>query len=135
LAHNNDARERQFISIVEEFSGGSRRTASHEQLSKYKELMVRVEELRRDCHSSQSIAIQLDSEGFHPPGGNSFNATTVRRLLSRTGSDSSRDCQPPRWRLRELAEKLDIPCHTAALSSCSSSHSPLEVQTRSEAVI
>jgi DNA invertase Pin-like site-specific DNA recombinase len=111
--------ESERVDITVHWSGGFvsqheviRPVASYEQLSKYKELMVRVEELRRDCHSSQSIAVQLNSEGFHPPGCTSFNATTVRRLLSRTGSDSSRDCQPPRWRLRELAEKLEMPLNT-----------------------
>jgi hypothetical protein len=89
-----------------------RPVASYEQLSRYKELMLRIEELRRDGHSSQSIAIQLNSEGFHPPGGNSFNTTTIRRLLSRSGSGSSRDYQPPQWRPRELAEKLNMPLNT-----------------------
>ena len=76
----------------------------------YNELMVRVEELRRSDQTSTQIADQLNSEGFHPPGSNKFNATTIRRLLSR--SSLLQDCEPPRWRPRDLAEKLDMPIHT-----------------------
>ncbi len=89
-----------------------RPVASYEQLSRYKELMVRVADLRRSGHTSVQIADQLNEEGFHPTGGDTFNAMTIRRLLSRScsgSSDPSQNRQPPQWRLRDLAEKLDMP--------------------------
>jgi hypothetical protein len=88
-----------------------RPVASYQQLSGYKELMVRVEELRRSGHSSSEIADRLNDEGFHPPNGNRFQGTTIRRLLHRTRSDGTRT-EPPHWRLRDLAEKLDMPTNT-----------------------
>ncbi len=92
-----------------------RPVASYEQLSGYKELMTRVEELRIDDQTSAQIAEQLNGEGFHPPNGNEFNATIIRSLLSRSGPSRSglvRDCEPPQWQPRHLAEKLDMPLNT-----------------------
>ena len=92
-----------------------RPVASYEQLSGYKELMTRVEELRIDGQTSAQIAEQLNGEGFHPPNGNEFNATIIRSLLSRSGPSRSgltRDCEPPQWQPRHLAEKLDMPLNT-----------------------
>ena len=86
---------------------------SYEQLSRYKELMARVEELRTDGHTSGQIADLLNNEGFHPPSGKEFDALTIRRLLSRnsTSHDHGR-IEPPQWRLRDLAEKLAMPTNT-----------------------
>jgi hypothetical protein len=86
---------------------------SYQQLSRYKELMTRVEELRTDGHTSGQIADLLNNEGFHPPSGKEFDALTIRRLLSRnsTSHDHGR-IEPPQWRLRDLAEKLDMPSNT-----------------------
>ncbi len=114
--------ESEHVDVAVHWSGGFvsqheliRPVASYEQLSRYKELMIRVEELRRSGHASVQIADQLDGEGFHPPSGNKFNAMTIRRLLSRSRSGKSglsRDCEPPQWRPRDLAEKLDMPINT-----------------------
>lgn len=110
--------ESEHVDVAVHWSGGFvsqheliRPVASYEQLSDYKELMVRVEELRCSGHASDQIADQLNGEGFHPPSGNGFKATTVRRLLCRNCSGRS-DPEPPRWRSRDLAEKLDIPTNT-----------------------
>ncbi|HJN12273.1 MAG TPA: recombinase family protein [Pirellulaceae bacterium] len=90
-----------------------RPVGSYEQLSGYKELMVRVEELRRSDHTSVQIADQLNDEGFHPPSGKTFNATTIRRLLSRSRPSQDRECPaPPHWRLGDLGRKLDMPIRT-----------------------
>lgn len=87
-----------------------RPVASYEQLSVYKELMVRVEELRRSDQTSVQIAEQLNSEGFHSPRGKMFNAKTIRRLLSRRGL--LKNSAPPQWRPSDLAKKLDMPIGT-----------------------
>jgi len=90
-----------------------RPVGSYEQLSGYKELMVRVEGLRRSGLTSGQIADQLNDEGFHPPSGKTFNAMTVRRLLSRNRPSQDRECpEPPHWRLGDLGRKLDMPIRT-----------------------
>jgi hypothetical protein len=114
--------ESEHVDVAVHWSGGFvsqheliRPVASYEQLSGYQELMVRVEELRRSGHTSVQIADQLNGEGFHPPNGNRFKATTIRRLSSCSHSGRgglSRDCEPPQWRPRDLAEKLDMPINT-----------------------
>ncbi|MDA1055992.1 MAG: recombinase family protein [Planctomycetota bacterium] len=90
-----------------------RPVGSYEQLSGYKELMVRVEELRRSSLTSGEIADQLNDEGFHPPSGKTFNAKTIRRLLSRRRPSQDCECpEPPHWRLGDLGRKLDMPIRT-----------------------
>ena len=90
-----------------------RPVASYEQLSGYKELMARVEELRSDGQTSAQIAEQLNGEGFHPPNGNRFNAPTIRRLLSRSRSSlAGEHREPAQWSPRDLARKLDMPIRT-----------------------
>ena len=68
--------ESERVDVAIHWSGGFvsqheviRPVASFEQLSGYKELMVRVEELRRSDQTSVQIAEQLNSEGFHSPRG------------------------------------------------------------------
>ena len=109
--------ESERVDVAVHWSGGFisqheviRPVASYEQLSGFKELMVRVEEVRRRDQTSAQIAAQLNSDGFHPPGSSKFNATAIRRLLSRNGL--LQDCAPPRWRPRDLAEKLGMPIGT-----------------------
>jgi hypothetical protein len=114
--------ESEHVEVAIHWSGGfvsqhelTRPVGSYEQLSRYKELMIRVEELQRSDHTSVQIADQLNGEGFHPPSGGRFNATTIRGLLSRSRSGRSGlsgDCEPPQWRPRDLAEKLEIPIST-----------------------
>ena len=93
-----------------------RPVASYQQLSDYKELMTRVEVLRSGGYTSGQIAEQLNSEDFHPPSGNLFNAPTIRRLLSRNHSSKSHPShgcpEPPQWWPRDLARKLDMPIQT-----------------------
>ena len=113
------------VDVAVHWSGGFvsqheliRPVASYRQLSDYKELMTRVEELRSGGYTSARIAEQLNGEGFHPPSGNLFNAPTIRRLLSRNHSSKSRPThgcdrpEPPQWRPRDLARKLDLPIQT-----------------------
>lgn len=117
--------ESEHVDVAIHWSGGFvsqhdliRPVASYEQLSGYKELMARVTELRNDRQTSTEISEQLNGEGFHPPGGNTFNAVTVRRLLSRSRSGGRRRSStqdrpgPPQWRVRDLAQKLDVPIRT-----------------------
>jgi hypothetical protein len=87
-----------------------RPVASYRQLSSYNELMVRIEDFRNAGRTSAQIADQLNDEGFHPPSCNSFDALTIRRLLSRNGK--SERTEPPQWRLRGLAAKLEMPTGT-----------------------
>ena len=90
-----------------------RPVASYRQLSGYDELMARIEDLRTAGRTSAQIADQLDDEGFHTPSCNSFDALTIRRLLSRHGeSQDPERSGPPQWRLRDLAEKLEMPTGT-----------------------
>ncbi len=87
-----------------------RPVASYRQLSSYNELMARVDDLRNAGCTSAQIADQLNGEGFHPPNCNSFDALTIRRLLCRyRESHNAERTEPPQWRLRDLAEKLEMP--------------------------
>ena len=90
-----------------------RPVASYRQLSGYHELMARIEDLRAAGRTSTQIADQLNDEGFHPPNCSSFDALTIRRLLSRhRKSHNAEPTEPPHWRLRDLAEKLQMPTET-----------------------
>jgi len=90
-----------------------RPVASYRQLSCYDELMAHIEELRNAGRTSTQIADQLNGEGFHPPSCNGFDALTIRRLLSRQGkSHDAERTEPPQRRLRDLAEKLEMPTGT-----------------------
>jgi hypothetical protein len=90
-----------------------RRVASYQQLSNHKELMVRITELRNAGCTSARIADQLNDEGFRSPRCHSFDAPTIRRLLSRHSTSHDRErIESPQWRLRDLAEKLDMPTTT-----------------------
>jgi hypothetical protein len=84
-----------------------RPVASYRQLSGYNDLMTRIEHLRNVGRTSGQIADQLNDEGYHPPSCNRFDALTIRRLLSRNGK--SERIEPPRWRPRDLAAKLEMP--------------------------
>ena len=96
-----------------------RPVASYQQLSGYKELMVRLKELRNAGRTSAQIANQLNDEGFHSPSCKSFDAPAVRRLLSRNGtSHDGERIESPQWRLRDLAEKLDMPTTTLCVLGC-----------------
>ena len=75
--------------------------------------MVRLEDLRNAGYTSVQIADQLNDDGFHPPNCNSFDAMTIRRLLSRDReSHAPERTEPPQWLLRDLAEKLGMPTRT-----------------------
>jgi hypothetical protein len=90
-----------------------RPVASYRQLSGYCELMARIEDLRNAGRTSTQIADQMNDEGFHPPNHKSFDALSIRRLLSRHGKSHDGDrTQPSHWRLRDLAEKLEMPTGT-----------------------
>jgi hypothetical protein len=119
--------ESEKVDVAIHWSGGFvsqheliRPVASYEQLSRYKELMARVEELRSDGRSSVAIADQLNEEGFHPPSRNKFDELTVRRLLSRRRPATNRSRpvsswvrpESPQWCPRELAQKLGMPIRT-----------------------
>ena len=117
--------ESEHVDVAIHWSGGFvsqhsliRPIASYEQLSGYKELMTRATELHSDGQTSAEIADQLNGEGFHPPGGHTFDAVAIRRLLSRSRSGGDRRSstherpEPPKWRVGDLARKLDIPIRT-----------------------
>lgn len=117
--------ESEHVDVAIHWSGGFvsqhsliRPIASYEQLSGYKELMTRATELHSDGQTSAEIAVQLNGEGFHPPGGHTFDPVAIRRLLSRSRSGGDRRSstherpEPPQWRVRDLAQKLDIPIRT-----------------------
>ena len=112
--------ESERVDVEVHWSGGfvsqhelTRPVGSYRQLSGYRELMTRVEDLRNAGRTSTQIADKLNDEGFHPPSCKGFDALTIRRLLSRHGKfhDAERT-EPPRWRLRDLAEKLEMPTET-----------------------
>jgi hypothetical protein len=117
--------ESEHVDVAVHWSGGFvsqheliRPVASYQQLSDYKELMTRVEELRSGGYTSGQIAEQLNGEDFRPPSGNLFNAPTIRRLMSRDQSSKSHPShgcdrpEPPQWWPHDLAPKLDMPIHT-----------------------
>lgn len=90
-----------------------RPVASYKQLSSYKELIKRVEELRSLGHNSEQISDQLNDDGFHSPNNKKFTAPTVRTLLSRNRSSKSHvRPDPPKWSVTDLANKLDMPIRT-----------------------
>jgi DNA invertase Pin-like site-specific DNA recombinase len=112
--------ESEQVDVAIHWSGGFvsqhdliRPVASYQQLSRYKELMDRVEELRSDGLTSLQIAGRLNSEGFRPPSGNKFDPSMIRRILSRSRPPLRLECtEPPQWRPRDLAQKLDMPIRT-----------------------
>jgi DNA invertase Pin-like site-specific DNA recombinase len=112
--------ESECVDVEVHWSGGFvsqheliRPVARYRQLSGYDELMARIEGLRTAGRTSTQIADQLNGENFHSPSCSSFDALTIRRLLSRHGeSQDPERTGPPQWRLRDLAEKLEMPTGT-----------------------
>ena len=95
---------------------------TYEQLSRFDELVARINALRAAGHSLKEIASTLNAEGFRPPKRSPrFTAGTLSRFLrdrgTRTGplprSVTHEDhLLPDEWWLSDLAAKLQMPIAT-----------------------
>ena len=100
----------------------SRPVQTYEQLSNYKELVARIDELRAQRQTLPVIAATLNAEGFHPPKRSPrFTSGTLCRFLRDRGVRSGplprsvTDKQHLRmneWWLPDLATKLSMPFAT-----------------------
>jgi hypothetical protein len=95
-----------------------RPVARLDKLSTYKNLVARVDELRREGHLLADIAADLNREGWRPAKRrDTFNAQMVRHLLVKAGlavpACRRREVQIERhadeWTIRELAQHLAMP--------------------------
>jgi DNA invertase Pin-like site-specific DNA recombinase len=91
-----------------------RPVAKFEQLSNYKELKNRAEELRRNNKSLEEIAQTLNQEGWRPAKKETFNKGMVTTLLdyrdaTRKTRSSQIDRMPDEWTIWELSRKTSIP--------------------------
>jgi len=85
-----------------------------EQLEQFDRLLARITVLRQQNATAQSIADQLNSEGWRPPKKTVFDAPIIRRLLQRHGFGTRRpiwSTHVPRFSedemtIQELAEHL-----------------------------
>ena len=92
----------------------------YSNLRDYDQLVRGVVELYSAGHTSPHIAEKINAEGFHPPKGKSFNAVTIRTLLSRQGVSRSLantlvdtdSFEPNEWWLSDLAKELELPSNT-----------------------
>lgn len=123
---NPDQSERVSLSI--EWFGGSkssgiviRSVASYQKLSYYPQLCQRLQELHHQGCSMDSIAKQLEQEGFHPPRQQaSFSRQSIHRLLQQLGLCQSNVRKRPQlnsheWWLSDLATHLGCSSNTLYL--------------------
>jgi len=98
-----------------------RPVARYQQLSNYPALLERIDALRKEDESFQSIAEHLNREGFHPPKRTSrFRGSMVARLLSSRGLHGPRPRKMTghqllgehEYWLTDLARELGIPVAT-----------------------
>ncbi len=92
---------------------------SYARLSDYAALQERVTALRHEGRTSQAIAEQLNTEGFHPPRRDErFNSGMIRALLIRfgltkpRGDSAGRMLREQEWWLTDLSRELTIPSGT-----------------------
>jgi len=100
----------------------SRPVQTYEQLSNYKELVARIDELRARRKTLSVIAATLNAEGFHPPKRSLyFTALILSNFLRDRGVRSGplprsvtdeRHLQADEWWLADLAAKLLMPIAT-----------------------
>jgi DNA invertase Pin-like site-specific DNA recombinase len=100
----------------------SRPVQTYEQLSRYDELVARIETLRTQRQTLTHIAATLNAEGFQPPKrAHSFTAAILSRFLRerriRTGPlprsvTDGQHLQPNEWWLADLAAALSMPIAT-----------------------
>lgn len=100
----------------------SRPVQTYEQLSRYDELVARIETLRTERQTLTQIAATLNAEGFQPPKrAHSFTAAILSRFLRerriRTGPlprsvTDGQHLQPNEWWLADLAAALSMPIAT-----------------------
>jgi hypothetical protein len=96
-----------------------RPVARTDQLSYYRDLLARIQQLRDEGLTSIQIANRLNTEGWRPPKRRpTFNAEMVRTILSRNGLTMKRGARPRpalgpnEWILRDLAAELGMPVIT-----------------------
>jgi hypothetical protein len=95
----------------------TRPVAKLEQLSYYKDLLKRADNLRSEGKDFREIANVLNQEGWRPPKRQeAFNQGMVGTLLSRAGINSNRKVRsqqvnrlPDEWTFRELSQKTNTP--------------------------
>jgi DNA invertase Pin-like site-specific DNA recombinase len=95
----------------------TRPVAKLEQLSYYKDLLKRADNLRSEGKDFREIANVLNQEGWRPPKRQElFNQGMVGTLLSRAGINSNRKVRsqqvnrlPDEWTFRELSQKTNTP--------------------------
>lgn len=117
--------ESECVDVVVHWAGGDqtarrfrRPVASLTQLSEYKELIARIQKLRREGHTTARIADKLNAEGWVTATQKSnFNDRLVGAILHRHGYVPRGPLAPPTddpddWRLSELAKELDMPLPT-----------------------
>jgi DNA invertase Pin-like site-specific DNA recombinase len=92
---------------------------SYARLSNYEALKERVTALRRAGHTSEAIALQLNTEGYYPPRRDErFNSGIVRSLLIKFNLTKPRKATEQRllsehdWWLTDLSRELEIPSGT-----------------------
>jgi DNA invertase Pin-like site-specific DNA recombinase len=100
----------------------SRPVQTYEQLSRYDELVARIEKLRTERQTLTQIAATLNAEGYQPPKrAQCFTAAILSRFLRerriRTGPlprsvTVGQHLQPHEWWLADLAAELTMPIAT-----------------------
>ena len=99
----------------------TRPVQTYQQLSKYDELVARIDTLRAENKTLSEIAATLNAEGFHPPKrskrfttGILSNLLRERRAKSghRTDSELGHHLQANEWWLADLASELSMPIAT-----------------------
>jgi hypothetical protein len=100
----------------------SRPVQTYEQLSRYDELVARIDSLRAEHQTLSQIAAALNAEGFRPPKrSRSFTAAILSRFLRerriRTGPlprsvTDEQHLQTNEWWLADLAVALSMPIAT-----------------------
>jgi DNA invertase Pin-like site-specific DNA recombinase len=83
-----------------------------EQLSNYKKLKKRVEELRDDKKTFEEIAHILNEEGWQPPKKENFNKGMISKLLDhseRKTRSSQINRESNEWTIQELSQKTNTP--------------------------
>ena len=100
----------------------SRPVQTYEQLSRYDDLVARIEKLRNERQTLTQIAATLNAEGFQPPKrAHSFTAAILSRFLRerqiRTGPlprsvTEEQHLQTNEWWLADLAAALSMPIAT-----------------------
>ena len=114
------------VQVTIEWAGGYttkgkiiRPVAKWTQLSNYRQLCQRLEQMVAAKLTTQEMLTCLHQEGFHPPKRRkTFNAESLRALIRRLGLGQRKDPKPKEtleqheWWLPELADVLSMPAVT-----------------------